>query len=365
MTDRPAFDKAAYRFDLPADQIARRPAAERDQSRLLMLTADDDRPRHGTFRDVLELLRPGDCLVVNDTRVMGARLFAEKGGTGGKVEVLLCRPEADGTTVCLLNPGKKVREGTRLVVGAQVRAGYADPLFGTVLGRQPGEPGAYRVRFEGDVFAYAQTFGDLPLPPYLERPADDKDAETYQTVYAHPDKVGAAAAPTAGLHFTHALLEELSHRGVHRATVTLHVGPGTFLPVRTDDIREHVVHPERYLVDDTAAATLNATRAAGGRIVAVGTTSVRVLETIVDDQGRFAAGQGLTDAYIYPGYTFRAVDALITNFHLPESSLLLLVCAFAGTERVLAAYQEAVDAGYRFYSYGDASFLEPRAEDRP
>jgi S-adenosylmethionine:tRNA ribosyltransferase-isomerase len=328
------------------------------------MTREDAGPVHRQFRDLPSLLREGDALVVNDTRVFPARLYGEKAETGGRVEVLLSRAEPDGTWVALLGASKPARPGGRIVFGGTA-TGFAEPFFATVLERVEDEPGAYRLQFHGDVLCYAEAHGHVPLPPYLTRTDDDEDKQRYQTVYADPSHRGAVAAPTAGFHFDEALLAEVRARGVSLVRCTLHVGPGTFLPVRDDDVRAHRMHAEPYALSEYAASTLNETRANGGRIVAVGTTSVRTLESSFStEKGQLVAGSGLTRLFIRPGYRFRAVDALVTNFHLPESTLLMLVAALVGRERILAAYREAVDEGYRFYSYGDACFLEVRTEAR-
>jgi len=351
----------AYDFALPDSLIATRPLDERDASRLLALRRDDDTPRHLGFRDIETLLNAGDCLVLNDTRVIPARLFAHKAESGGRIEVLLSRREDDDVHVALLNPGRRLREGTRLVFEGDGQS--FDPLFATVLGRVDDEPGAWRVRFFGDPYAYAIAYGQIPLPPYMRRDDDDADRERYQTVYAGEGKEGAAAAPTAGLHFTPELLARLEEKGVSLVKVTLHVGPGTFLPVKVEDVREHRMHAEPWELTAEAAAELNATRARGGRIIPVGTTALRVLESAADEGGVLREGRGLTRLFVRPGYRFRATDALITNFHLPRSTLLMLVSALVGRERLLSAYEEAVRLGYRFFSYGDACFFERRVLD--
>lgn len=355
---------SSYHFDLPSDRIASRPLADRAASRLLCLTRDKPSPVHRRFRDLPSLLREGDTLVVNDTKVFPARLYGEKAETGGRVEVLLSRAEPEGTWIALLGTSKPARPGGRIVFGGTA-TGFAEPFFATVVERVEDEPGAYRLRFDGDVLRYAEANGHIPLPPYLTRGDDHDDKERYQTVYADPTQVGAVAAPTAGFHFDEALLAEVRARGVSLVRCTLHVGPGTFLPVRDDDVRAHRMHAEPYALSEAAATTLNETRARGGRIIAVGTTSVRTLESsFSEEHGRLIAGNGLTRLFVRPGYRFRAVDALVTNFHLPESTLLMLVAALVGRERILAAYREAIDEGYRFYSYGDACFLETLDEAR-
>lgn len=340
-----------FGFSLPDDRIARRPLPHRADARLLTV---HEALAHRAVRELPSLLREGDVLVVNDTTVIPARLFGEKASTGGKVEVLLVRPEGDAW-VCLLNASKKPKAGTRLVFHAM------DAFFATVVDAVADEPGAYRVRFMGDALAFAKQHGHVPLPPYLERADDGDDIERYQTVFHDDNKPGSCAAPTAGLHFDEQLLAQVRARGVDIAKVTLHVGPGTFLPMR-GSMTEHVMHPEPWIIDDAAARTIAQARARGGRVVAVGTTSLRCLESAADEHGVVPAGRGLTRIFIKPGYAFKVVDALVTNFHLPESTLFVLVCAFAGTARMQAAYQEAIREGYRFYSYGDACLLQ-RASD--
>lgn len=360
---------SSYRYDLPDELIARRPLERRRDSRLLVLRKDAARAAHRRFSDVLSLLQPGDVLVLNDTMVIPARLFAHKAETGGKVEILLSRPETDGRWIALLGSSKRPKPGTRLELAAQ--ASTDDPtaedasLVATVVGPVHDEPGAWLIEFAGDVIAWANRFGHLPLPPYLERSDDEADRERYQTVYANPEHAGAVAAPTAGLHFDAPMLRAIEERGVKLARVTLHVGPGTFLPVRENDVRTHQMHAEPWSISEQNAAILNEARAGGGRIVAVGTTSLRTLEAALSDKSPgapFAAEAGLTRLFVRPGHAFRAVDALITNFHLPESTLLMLVAAICGRERILQAYRDAVAEKYRFFSYGDSSFLEVRDE---
>jgi S-adenosylmethionine:tRNA ribosyltransferase-isomerase len=361
---------SSWSFALPPDLIARHPLAERAASRLLHLPASGGLV-HRQFRDIVEFLQAGDVLVVNDTTVVPARLHGEKAGTGGRVEVLLVRRDGDAPTtttttmlhsdpwVVLLNASKKPKPGSRLVFPTQ--PGSVDALFAVVAGPIDDEPGAWRVRFEGDALRFAQSFGEVPLPPYLDRSPDDDDRDRYQTVYADRAKEGSVAAPTAGLHFDEAILAALRHKGVHIAPVTLHVGPGTFLPVHSDRLSAHRMHPEPWWMSSATAATLNHARASGRRIVAVGTTSARVLESarqgLLPD-APFVAGSGLTRIFLRPGHVFSGFDALVTNFHLPESTLIVLVGALVGRRRILAAYAEAVRERYRFYSYGDACLIE-------
>lgn len=334
-----------FDYFLPQELIAQRPSQQRDHSRLLVLDRQSGTVRHRYFYDLPELLDPGDLLVLNDTKVLPARLFAQK-PTGGQLELLLINPLDDKTWNCLVKPAKRARVGTQLELGGDLR--------GEV--RAEGEEGLRTITFSlgGDEFQEAiAEIGEMPLPPYIhERPADPG---RYQTVYAA--RPGAVAAPTAGLHFTPELFEALEAKGVGRVQLTLHVGIGTFRPVSVERVEEHKMHGEYYHIDEVAAAVINTARAAGRRIVAVGTTAVRVLETAAREDGTIVAGSGWTDIFIYPGYRFRAVDKLITNFHLPRSTLLMLVSAFAGRELILAAYEEAVARKYRFFSFGDAMLI--------
>ncbi|MBW4022950.1 MAG: tRNA preQ1(34) S-adenosylmethionine ribosyltransferase-isomerase QueA [Proteobacteria bacterium] len=337
-----------FDFALPPEAIAQHPARPRDNARLLHVTPDrlDDR----IVRDLPELLAPGDILVSNDTRVIPAQLEARRGDA--RIGITLDRPLADGTWQAL------ARNAKRLHVDDVLQFDGAD-LSATVAHRRPDGSIALRFDREGEAFADALAqAGALALPPYIERPGGPTpdDAADYQTIFAEAE--GAVAAPTAGLHFTPDLLAALDSRGVRRATVTLHVGVGTFLPVRVEDVSEHRMHAERGIVTSDAAAAINAARAAGGRVIAVGTTSLRLLETAADDAGRLHPFAGDTAIFILPGYRFRITDRLMTNFHLPRSTLFMLVSAFSGLERMRAAYAHAIAGGYRFFSYGDASLLE-------
>lgn len=332
-----------FDFELPEGAIARRPADRRDHSRLLRLDRRTGAWAHQQFFQLPELLQPGDLLVVNDSKVLKARLYTHKEGSGGKVEVLLIEPASptdDRRWRAMVAASKPVRAGARLVLAG------AGPL---VVEAVEGE-GFVVVHLPEPALSLTERLGALPLPPYMERPAEAADAERYQTVYAAAGKEGSVAAPTAGLHFTPELLEALARRGIERASITLHVGPGTFLPVRSDDVSQHRMHAERFVIPEETALAITRAKAEGRRVVAVGTTVVRTLES-------GTSGLGSTTLFIKPGFEFRTVDALITNFHLPRSTLLMLVSAFAGTERVLAAYREAVASGYRFYSYGDAMLI--------
>jgi S-adenosylmethionine:tRNA ribosyltransferase-isomerase len=344
-----------FDFHLPDDRIAQEPAP-RGESRLLVLDAPPGlAERHRRVADLPQLLLPGDLLVVNDTRVLPARLYGrrlvsgEGGATeeGGRVELLLVEKVDDGTNEweALARPGKKAKPGTCLRfddnLEAEVTARLAD--------------GRHRVRFSEPVEPHLERLGHVPLPPYIKRADRPEDRERYQTVFA--TRPGAVAAPTAGLHFTPEILDRLAARGVETARVTLHVGIGTFKPVTADLVHEHVMDEERYEVPEATAAAIAEARRRGGRVVAVGTTTVRTLESAADEDGTVHPGAGRTGLFIVPGYRFRVVDALLTNFHLPRSTLLMMVSAFAGRERVLAAYEEAVAEGYRFYSYGDAMWM--------
>lgn len=338
-----------FDYDLPPELIAQDPLARRDASRLLVLDRESGALRHHVFRDLPGLLRPGDLLVVNRSRVFPARLLGRRAG-GGAAEVLLLRDLGGDVWEALVRPGRRLRAGARVHVddGLQVEV-----LAGPALA-----DGRRQVRLlakSGDAARELERLGHVPLPPYIRREDRPGDRVRYQTVYAK--ERGSVAAPTAGLHFTPELLDGLGPRGIERAEVVLHVGPGTFRPVQVEDVRDHAVPAEPYVVPEETSAAIARTRARGGRVVAVGTTTTRVLETAADDHGRVTAGEGETGLVILPGYRFRAVDVLVTNFHLPRSSLLLLVSAFAGRERILAAYAEAVRQQYRFYSYGDAMLV--------
>ncbi|GAB3126859.1 tRNA preQ1(34) S-adenosylmethionine ribosyltransferase-isomerase QueA [Novispirillum itersonii] len=341
----------AFDFDLPKELIADRPVTPRDAARLLDVTADGCHDRG--VRDLPGLLQPGDVMVFNDTRVIPARLFGQRGprqpgGLPAQVEVTLHQALGLDTWAAFAKGAK------RLSVGDVVT--FAADFAASVLEKHDGGEVILRFNRAGPELMQAlETHGHLPLPPYMGRDDDARDRQDYQTVYARHD--GAVAAPTAGLHFTPALLEALDARGVKRVHVTLHVGAGTFLPVKVDDTRDHRMHSENGLISAETAATLNAARAAGGRVVCVGTTSMRLIESAAQEDGTIPAWSGSTDIFITPGYRFKAVDLLMTNFHLPRSTLFMLVSAFAGMDRMRAAYQQAIATGYRFYSYGDSSLL--------
>ncbi len=337
-----------FGYDLPPDAIAQQPLPERDASRLLVLDRRTGAVRHQVFRDLPELLSPGDLLIVNRSRVFPARLLGRRKG-GGAAEVLLVESLGDGAWEALVRPGRRLRPGDDVAIegGLSVR----------IESEATGAEGRRRVRLlapGSDAESTLERLGHVPLPPYIRRPDRPEDRERYQTVYAQ--ERGSVAAPTAGLHFTEALLARMASRGIERAEIVLHVGPGTFRPVTADNVEDHRVEAEPYFFPAETAAAIRRARSRGGRVVAVGTTVVRTLEAAASS-GEPSPGDGRTDLVIVPGHAFHAVDALVTNFHLPRSSLLLLVCAFAGRQNVLAAYAEAIRAGYRFYSYGDAMLV--------
>ena len=334
-----------YDYNLPQSLIAQHPAAKRDDSRLMVLDRRTRSISHQTFRDLPGLLDPSDCLVINETRVRLARLFGHRRETGGAVELLLIHPFEDGSWEAMARPGRRLRPGVQI-------AFEESEVIATIEEVLP--DGHRRLRFDGDVERLMEAHGRIPLPPYIHRESEQDDAERYQTVYAK--KMGAVAAPTAGLHFTDGLLGVIGDKGVDVARVLLHVGPGTFKPVEADDPSQHTMHSEYYELDEGAAEQVSGARKVAGRIVAVGTTSVRVLETRAA-AGGLSPGTGWTELFIYPPYEFRMVDVLVTNFHLPRSTLLMLVAAFAGREFILEAYETAVREGYRFYSYGDAMLI--------
>lgn len=338
--------KSDFYFDLPQELIAQDPLADRTASRLLVLHRQTGEVEHHTFREITDYLRPGDCLVLNNTKVIPARLMGVKEDTGAAIEVLLLKRRENDVWETLVKPGKKARPGTKLVFGdGCLRAEVLDVV----------EEGNRLVRFYYDgIFEEAlDRLGEMPLPPYITHKLQDKNR--YQTVYARYE--GSAAAPTAGLHFTKELLQKISDKGVDIAYVTLHVGLGTFRPVKADNILEHHMHAEYYQVTEEAAGKINRAKASGGRVICVGTTSCRTVESAAGDDGTLKAGCGNTEIFIYPGYRFKVLDCLITNFHLPESTLVMLVSALAGREHVLHAYEEAIRLKYRFFSFGDAMFL--------
>ena len=335
-----------FYFDLPEELIAQDPLEDRSASRLLVLNKETGETEHKIFRDIVNLINPGDCLVLNNTRVIPARLLGVKEDTGAHVEVFLLKKLTKDTWETLVKPGKKLKPGARVVFGDGL-------LKATILDTM--EEGARKVLFEYDgIFEEVlDKLGEMPLPPYITHKLKDRDR--YQTVYARYD--GSAAAPTAGLHFTNELLAELEAKGVRIAYVTLHVGLGTFRPVKVDDVTNHHMHSEHYVVTEEAADIINSTKANGGRVICVGTTSCRTIASASDDTGKVIPGESDTQIFIYPGYSFKVLDALITNFHLPESTLVMLVSALAGKDNIMKAYREAIDLKYRFFSFGDAMFI--------
>ena len=336
-----------FYFDLPQELIAQDPLLDRSGSRLMVLDKETGAVSHHIFKDIIHYLNPGDCLVVNNTRVIPARLYGVKEDTGAHVEVLLLKRLNNDVWETLVKPGKKLRPGARISFGGGLLKGEVLDIV---------DEGNRRIQFtyEGIFEEILDRLGEMPLPPYITHKLEDKNR--YQTVYAKYD--GSAAAPTAGLHFTKELLEAIQAKGVHIANITLHVGLGTFRPVKVDDVANHHMHSEFYMIDEEAAATINETKKNGGRIIAVGTTSTRTLETAADAQGMVRPCSGWTQIFIYPGYTFKCIDALITNFHLPESTLLMLVSALASREKILHAYDIAVKERYRFFSFGDAMLIQ-------
>ncbi len=336
-----------YDYDLPEALIAQQPCPQRDASRLMVVDRGARKIHHTQFSQIGEFLPPRSLLVINNTKVIPARLIGRKLPTGGKVELLLTRQKGANTWEALVKPGRRVRHGTRFVFGEGA-------LTGKVLAKSP--LGLYTVRFkyDGDFQKILAEVGRVPLPPYIKRESNRTDREGYQCVYAK--EAGAIAAPTAGLHFTLELMDKLKRDGIHHVTLMLHVGIGTFQPVKVEDIEIHKMHAEYFELSQTSASQINAAKGEGRKIVAVGTTSVRALETVAAE-GNVQPYQGYTDIFIYPGYQFEIIDALVTNFHLPKSTLLMLVSAFAGREFIFEAYQEAIAQKYRFYSYGDAMLI--------
>lgn len=340
-------DVKLFDFELPERLIAQTPLKDRSSSKLLVLSKETGQIAHRTFTDLIDYLRPGDTLALNDTRVIPARLFGAKQDTGAKVELLLLKAIDDHRWETLARPGKKIKQGTRLSFGN-------GKLLGVCEGYTEAGGRIVRFEYEGVFNELLDELGQTPLPPYIKERLDD--AERYQTVYAK--RPGSAAAPTAGLHFTESYLERLRNNGIRIAYVTLHVGLGTFRPVQVDDITEHKMHAEYYSISKENAEMINRTKDEGKRIVAVGTTVARTLESVASERnGRVAESSGWTDIFIYPGYRFSIVDAMVTNFHLPKSTLVMLVSAFAGRENILKAYAEAIEKEYRFFSFGDAMLI--------
>ena len=340
--------KKDFYFDLPEELIAQDPLTDRSSSRLLVLDKESGMVEHHIFKDIIHYLEPGDCLVLNNTKVIPARLIGHKEDTGAAIEVLLLKHLEDGTWETLVKPGKKARPGARIVFGDGLLTAEVVDIM---------EEGSRKIRFEyeGVFEEILDQLGEMPLPPYITHKLQDKNR--YQTVYAKYE--GSAAAPTAGLHFTPELLDALEKKGVKLAYVTLHVGLGTFRPVKEDNLLNHHMHTEYYQVSAEAAEMINSTKARGNRVICVGTTSCRTIESAADEKGHLEESSGDTSIFIYPGYQFKVLDGLITNFHLPESTLVMLVSALAGREHVLAAYEEAIKERYRFFSFGDAMFIRP------
>ena len=335
-----------FYYELPEELIAQTPVEPRNSSRLMVLPRNGGEIKHKHFYDLPEFLKPGDCLVLNNTRVLPARLYGTREDTGAVVEFVLLRQHGNKLWECLAGPGKKAKTGYKFRFSDKLTATVTDVL----------EDGNRMIEFacEGDFFAVLDEVGQMPLPPYIKEKLKDK--ERYQTVYSKD--AGSAAAPTAGLHFTKEMLESIKAMGVNIAYVTLHVGLGTFRPVKVDDVEKHHMHSEFYIVEQDQAKLINDTKKNGGRVISVGTTSCRTLESATGEDGIVKAGSGWTEIFIYPGYKFKAIDGLITNFHLPESTLLMLVSALAGKEHIMAAYEEAVKEKYRFFSFGDAMMIE-------
>ncbi|MDP4143971.1 MAG: tRNA preQ1(34) S-adenosylmethionine ribosyltransferase-isomerase QueA [Bacillota bacterium] len=335
-----------FYFDLPEELIAQHPAAKRDECRLMVLNKNTGGIEHKIFKDILDYIRPGDCLVLNDTRVLPARLIGAKEGSGGRMEFLLLKRIDKDSWETLVKPGKRAKIGARFEFGnGELKAEVTDV----------GEDGSRIIKFEYEgVFEQVlDRLGEMPLPPYITERLEDR--EQYQTVYSKNQ--GSAAAPTAGLHFTEELLEDIKKKGASIAFLTLHVGLGTFRPVKVENILEHHMHSEYYVISKETADIINNTKENGGRIISVGTTSTRTLETVADDNGRVKEQSGWTDIFIYPGYKYKLVDCLITNFHLPESTLIMLVSALSDREKIMNAYNRAVEERYRFFSFGDAMFI--------
>lgn len=340
-------DIELFNFDLPQELIAQTPLSNRDQSRLLVLDKDTGKIEHKKFQDIFSYLNPGDALVLNDTRVLPARLLGHKKETGAKVEVLLLKQIEDDRWEALVKPGKKLRKGHEVVFGDGLLTGVIEDTT-SVGGR------IIRFSYDGIFIEILDKLGNMPLPPYIKEQLDDR--ERYQTVFAK--NIGSAAAPTAGLHFTEDVLETLKDKGINIIYITLHVGLGTFRPVSSEKIEEHKMHSEYYSLSSENAEHLNDIKASGKNIIAVGTTSVRTLETAYDSiTDKFVEKEGWTDIFIYPGYEFGAIDGMLTNFHLPKSSLIMLISALAGRENVLKAYEEAINERYRFFSFGDAMLI--------
>lgn len=338
---------ADFYYDLPEELIAQDPLLDRSSSRLMHLDKKTGEIQHTDFKHIVKYLKPGDCLVINDTRVIPARLYGSKIGTDAGIEILLLKRKENNIWETLVKPGKKAKTGTKISFGDGL-------LIGEVLDIVEEGNRLIQFTYDGIFEEILDQLGEMPLPPYITHKLQDK--ERYQTVYAKNE--GSAAAPTAGLHFTKELLQQIQDMGVNIAHVTLHVGLGTFRPVKVDDVENHHMHSEFYVVEEDQAKLINDTKKNGGRVISVGTTSCRTLESATDENGILQAKSGWTEIFIYPGYKFKMIDALITNFHLPESTLLMLVSALAGKEHIMKAYEEAVKERYRFFSFGDAMFIE-------
>lgn len=336
-----------FYYDLPEELIAQDPLEDRSSSRLLVLDKETGETEHHVFKDIINYLNPGDCLVINDTKVIPARLIGERVGTGAKIEVLLLKRRENDIWETLVKPGRKMKVGAKVSFGDGL-------LIGEVVDVVEEGNRLIRFHYEGIFEEILDQLGQMPLPPYITHQL--KERNRYNTVYATHE--GSAAAPTAGLHFTPQLLEEIRNKGIEIARVTLHVGLGTFRPVKVEEVTEHHMHSEFYQIDEEAAGKINRAKENGGRVICVGTTSCRTIESAADENGRLKACSGWTEIFIYPGYQFKILDCLITNFHLPESTLIMLVSALAGRDHVLAAYEEAVREKYRFFSFGDAMFIE-------
>ncbi len=334
-----------FDFNLPEELIAQTPIKKRDESRLLVLHSNTGKLEHRHFYDVLDYLHPGDSLVLNDTKVIPARLYGIKEKTEAAIEILMLKDLGEDTWQCLVKPAKRIKEGTIV--------NFSDKLKAKCTGVFEDGIRHFKLLYEGILYEILDELGEMPLPPYIHEKLKDKDR--YQTVYAK--SIGSAAAPTAGLHFTKDLLEKIKEKGINVVYITLHVGLGTFRPVQVDNINDHKMHSEFYIMDEQAANILNETRKKGHKIISVGTTSTRTLETIMNLYGNFKACEGFTDIFIYPGYEFKGIDALITNFHLPKSTLIMLVSALAGKENILKAYNEAIKQQYRFFSFGDSMLI--------
>ena len=335
-----------FYYDLPQELIAQDPLEDRSSSRLLHLDKETGAIEHTDFKHILQYLQPGDCLVINDTKVIPARLYGHKNETGAVIEILLLKRRENDIWECLVKPGKKARPGAEIVFGDGI-------LTGEIIDIVDEGNRLIQFHYDGIFEEILDQLGEMPLPPYITHKLQDKNR--YQTVYARNE--GSAAAPTAGLHFTKELLAQVKEMGVSIAHVTLHVGLGTFRPVKVDDVENHHMHSEFYVVEEEQARLINETKKNGGRVISVGTTSCRTLESAADEEGILHAGSGWTEIFIYPGYQFKIIDGLITNFHLPESTLLMLVSALAGKEKIMHAYEEAVKERYRFFSFGDAMII--------